>query len=347
MRSKTLAFAAAVLLAGAINISGTNAESGFATIPVPANTDVVASVPFAKAALATFAVTTTTGTGITITGTLPVDGYATVFYIRMTSGSANGRWSTISSNTASTFELVDTSFLGSVAAADTFVVVPHQTLAKVFPPELLGYSYSASTSSTVHTFEVLLPDSAVGINKAPVETYYYRTVAGVAAWRKFGAAASANFDSTVLVPGSYFTLRNLNATPLTYLTSGETLTSRQQATGIKTEAVQNDIPVSTNNGVEVRLLDLNLGGTSAFLNSTSSTTHTDELLVFDNAATGFNKAPVKTYYYRQIGNNAAWRLFGDAAAADHSSDKIPAGAGILLRKGGGTPGSNDWVQPSH
>src|SRR6185295_14326839 len=102
-----------------------------------------------------------------------------------------------------------------------------------------------------------LPDTGIGTDKAATETYYYRN----GAWRKFGAAATANFDNTVLSPDLHFIIRNNNATALTFISKGEADTNRQQSRIVRTESAQNDVPAASGNPFPVKLLDLNLGGT--------------------------------------------------------------------------------------
>lgn len=344
---RTISLATAALLIGmAVQAVQAADVVGFNKVTVPANSDAVVTVPFVQKSVGSFAATGTTGTGIVIAGGLAANAFQNVFYVRMTSGPAAGRWSTVTGNSATEFTLADTSFLASVAAGNTFDLVPHQTLARVFSDDLKDITFTASTSPVIHTMEVLLPDgTSVGINKAPNETYYYRAVSGVSAWRKVGAGASISFDNTILPPGAYFVLRNNNATALSFLTKGNVAASQQQARTVATESAQNDLPAASGNPFPVTLLDLNLGGTPAFQNSTSPVIHTDELLVFSNT-TGQNNPPPITYYYRTVSGVAAWRKVGAGASEDHNSDIIPAGAALVIRKGAGTPGSAGWVQPA-
>jgi hypothetical protein len=64
----------------------------------------------------------------------------------------------------------------------------------------------------------------------------------------------------------------------------------------------------------------------------------DQLLLFDNTQTAFDKSPSAIYTF-----DTHWRLSGDATLADRGSDVIPQGAGFIVRKIGGT--STFWTNP--
>ncbi len=90
------------------------------------------------------------------------------------------------------------------------------------------------------------------------------------------------------------------------------------------------------------LASLKLGGTSAFVTSTSPGVHKDELLVYNNSAAGMNKSASATYYFY----NNAWRKSGASASLSFDSEPVPAGAALIIRKAAGTAGSAQWNQSS-
>lgn len=313
---------------------------GFNKVAVPPSSDAVVTVPFALPAVGSFTANGKTGTGITIAGPLTAHAFEGVFYIRMTSGAAVGRWSTISANTATELTLADTTFLGSVVATDTFAIIPHQTLGKVFPDELKGISFLESSGTSIHSTEVYLPDTTtISINKAPVVSYFYHQ----GNWKRTGSPYPISND-VILPPDSYFKLRNKSATAsLMFITTGKTTSNAVQARDVRTESAKNDIPAASGNATTVSLLDLKLGGTAAFVTSTGTSLHKDELWVYVNGGIGINAAPSLTYFYY----NNGWRKVGDAALGypDRGSDVLPAGAALFIRKAAGTPGDSVWTEP--
>jgi len=59
---------------------------GYNTITVPANSDVLVSVPFNQDAVGTFTVDTVTANGVTVTNGLTANAYTNGYYVRFTSG---------------------------------------------------------------------------------------------------------------------------------------------------------------------------------------------------------------------------------------------------------------------
>ena len=337
MRKSLTAMATAALLLTAVTSYGQDNVVGFTKVTVPASSDVLVSVPFTAAPAATMTVTGKDGTSLTVGDTLTANQYATTYYIRMTSGTAEGRWSTVTSNTTSTLVLTDTSFLSDVANGDTFKVFAHATLDGVFPAELKGRAYEASASLLARKTEVLVPSSNPGINKSAGATYYYYNNA----WRKVGASPAVNQGGTVLSPDSYFIVRNNGGTQLTFVSAG-TVQAIALARVIPTDTSKNDVPAVTGRVTPVTLAQLGLGGTAAFQTSTSILTRKDELLVFDNGATGINKSAAATYFYY----NGAWRKVGASPATSFDGEVLPAGAAVIIRKAAGTAGSSTWTQVS-
>ena len=133
---------------------------------------------------------------------------------------------------------------------------------------------------------------------------------------------------------------------MTFVTQGKTLTNKPQARAVPTQSVKTDLPAVSGNALPVSLLDLKLGGTSAFKTSDDPDIRADELLVFVNgvSATGMNRAAPLTYYYF----DGAWRKVGDDPGnpPDRSSEVLPAGATFLIRKASGAASSSTWSQPA-
>jgi uncharacterized protein (TIGR02597 family) len=335
--------AATVLLALAATVAcaaGPANVVGYNRIVVPANSDVLVSAPFTGEPNGPHTVTSVAGNTLTVAAGSFAGGEYDAgtefgrYYVRFTSGAAEGRWSTIASNASNTVTL-ETAVAG-VAADDAFVIYPHNTLGSVFSSKTLGLSYVASDSLFKRNTDVLIPHTAsTGINKASSATYYYKD----GAWRRFGKPLTATYDDAVLEPGQYFILRNRTDAALTYLVTGVAPTVALTRT-LPVQSQQNDVASTTGRPVPLTLSGLQLGGSDAFETTVTLGNRQDELLVFDNAATGFNKSPSATYYYY----NGAWRKDGESATVSYDNETIGVGAGLIIRKAAGTVGTVEWNQ---
>ncbi len=109
----------------------------------------------------------------------------------------------------------------------------------------------------------------------------------------------------------YFILRNA-ATGTTLTTLGSVLTKNATIplfTRVGATSVQQDNFVSIIRPIDVKLNDLGLITSGAFLSSPSAINRIDQLLLFDNAQVAINKAPSVIYFYF----NGAWRKVGATA----------------------------------
>lgn len=96
---------------------------------------------------------------------------------------------------------------------------------------------------------------------------------------------------------------------------------------------------------DITLNNLGLIESGAFTPSASTlgTVRKDTLLVFNNAASGFNKAPSATYYYLTNASTQGWRST-TAGTNDVGTTVIPAAVGYVIRKAtNGTTGSQFWT----
>jgi uncharacterized protein (TIGR02597 family) len=145
----------------------------------------------------------------------------------------------------------------------------------------------------------------------------------------------------VLQPNSYFVVRNSNGAPTLPLKGIGGVLSKKMAPALRPSASGfQDNAVSMVRPVDVTIAQTGLGPVDGSFVATPSMIYTrgnqlvlkDQLLLFDNAATGFDKQPSAVYYYSEgPGKKAGWKLLGDGSA-DHSGDVIPAGSAIVIRK---------------
>ena len=341
MRRIMTTVVAVALLATAVPMFGqVQSVTGYNKVTVPAQSDVIVSVPFTQKPEGTF----TVAIGGVAASTLTVDediatAYDGAYYVRFTSGDAKGLWSTIKSSntTAESVELEDASMLtgGKVAEGDTFKIIKHQTLSSVFPDKLAGLSFVASTGSGFGLKRetlVLMWGESEGTNKAPSSTFYYHESGD---WRTF---VGNNADGTVIAPDSILVIRNTSDKKLTYIPQGSVNTGADAQT-VKTRTVKNDVLTTTDRPVPVKLKDLGLGGSDAWTAGTGTgfgLQRGDLLLTWDNSATGINKSPINTFYYHDSGE---WRTFSGQNADDV---EIGPSTGMIIRKQAGTVSTDVW-----
>ena len=340
-----------LILAAAASGMASGAETayttpvGYVTQTCKADSDTYVGLPVRPSAAAAGALsaapdsTTVSGSAIlSLSGNsgFTVNAFANTHYAKFKSGAASGKWFVITANTASSITVNLTGASLIAAPTDTLEVIKFWTLATLFDPAAATTNAattpnaivaSTGTSPGTRNTQVLIPDlSGVGTDLSPTETYYVH--AGI--WKKVGGGATS-FNDYQLWPDTYVLVRNPVAVTIDtkYIISGEVDTTNFEIPLRTAAASQQDNFVALVRPVDVTLNALNLGGTLAFLDSTSTAPggRRDQLLVYDTATVEHDKAPAKTYY-RFSGQ---WRKVG-GGAADFGTDVIPAGNGFIVRK---------------
>ena len=253
------------------------------------------------------------------------------YYVRFRTGALIGRAYRITESGADFLALEGAvEELEVLVAGDLLEILPYWTLGTLYPLEAAGVAFIPSVSSLVRQTEVLFYDPAgVGINRAPVATYYFFN----GAWRKVGAAVSQSFSGTPISPDAYLVQRNkAAATTLTYC--GLVSTGPRVIPLSGSLSARQDHHLTVPHPVPVTLRESGLFESGAFQPSASSLVRGDELLLFDPAQTGVNQAPVTTYYHL----NGGWRRLGAPLTSDFSdSVELLPGGGFILRKASGQP----------
>lgn len=310
---------------------------GSVALPALANSDTLISLPLSRAAAYSGLVSAVAGDVLTV---LDSPSWTTnqfvknlpdqtdTYYVQFRTGSAAGHFYTITANSAASLTVDWNGETPSITPGDAFDLIPYWTLGTVYPATDAGKSFIVSTSALLRKTELLFPDPAyVGINPPPAATFYFLN----GAWRKIGAPATTSFSDTVIPPDTYFIQRN-KAESTRIANVGEVVTGPLATLVIAQSGIaKQDNPISLRFAGTVTLAASNLVGSGAFQPSTSALIRKDELLVFDNTATGINKPPVATYYYL----NGGWRKVGSPATVDFGADAVfTAGRGIVIRKAG-------------
>lgn len=320
---------------------------GYNYLDVPPSSDLVMAIPFRTEVMFSGSVSGVGPSSITVSGSPFTPGeYASLFYVRYTSGAKNGQWATITANTANTLTLAyDTT---GVVPGDTFQIEAHWTLGTAFPAWLEGTSFinSAGTGPIQRRTEVRLIDELpTGLNRSPGGggTYFFGTHQTNGFWRSTGSP-SVNADNTVLKPMQYVVVRNINTnTTLRVFTLGE-VDEGKVGTRVRRDAGDNDSPVSSGRPVPISLAELGLAGTSAFTSSVNGLpiNRRDEVRLFNNSAVGLNKSAGGggTYFHRSDLN--IW-VSSASPSVDVSNLKlIQPSEGFVIRRKGGTVVNAEW-----
>jgi uncharacterized protein (TIGR02597 family) len=292
-----------------------------------ANSDTRVSPTLARPPAARGTVASVTGSTVSVSGS---PGWSTnafvtanTHYVRFLSGALRGQFLIITANSAASLTVDSAGLnLATLAAGDTFEVTPFWTLGTLFPASLAGTAFTATTSPFLPQTQLLFFDgNGTGINRAANAIYFFYN----GAWRKSGANIGTSFDSTLIYPDSYFIQRNkTTGTSLSYV--GRVQPSAL-GTILEAATTQNDNYVSISFPMDITLANSGLAA-SGFQVTTSTFQVKDQLLWFDPAGTGINRAADGVFFYF----NGAWRKSGQPVTSDFGSTVLKAGAGFIVRK---------------
>ncbi|MEM7387528.1 MAG: TIGR02597 family protein [Verrucomicrobiota bacterium] len=255
------------------------------------------------------------------------------YYALFETGTKKGRSFDITGNGSNelTVDLGNDNLSGA-ASDDIVKVIPHWNLDQLFPS---SEGLTPSPSPTTRQTEILVPNSSsAGINLSTEKTYYYFADA----WRDL-ASAGTDAGPAVISPDKHVIVRNNTGSDQTPDIVGYATTA---SSGIplrmRAGSEKQDNPVALASPTPISLDDSNLIASGAFRASTGITNRVDEILVFDNSATGTNKSATETYYYFL----GAWRKLG--SSADVGAETIfEPGTGVIIRKGGNGLASDSVV----
>ncbi|MBV9008341.1 MAG: TIGR02597 family protein [Verrucomicrobia bacterium] len=330
----------AVAGAFAQTTSVTSEPVGFTATSCLANSDTYLSIPFTRPPEFTGSVQSISGNALTINGSpgwtpnqyvYAAGSQPKHYYMLIGSGGATnpkeGHIFPITANNSSTLT-VDTTFdnLNGVVTNTQISIIPYWTPATIFPASDANVSFTPTTSSSSYQTEIRVPSASTpGINLPYSATYYFsNNVDGTSnnvGWREVGDTNTTDHSNDPLLPDSYFVVRNSNGAPTLPLTALGSVLMKKVAVPLLTSATtQQDNAVAMIRPVDV---PLNETGLAPFDNSFTTS---DQLLLFDNSQAQFDKQPSKIYTY-----NNGWRLSGDATG-NHSTDLVPAGSAMLVRK---------------
>jgi uncharacterized protein (TIGR02597 family) len=349
-------FRRAILAAGLLAVPGALcAQNIVSTDPVGAvilnfqgSSDTLVSLPLHQPVALEATVSGVTGNvvGLDLSGsTLTANQYVyqgsdtSTYYAQFITGNREGYYYTVTANDVNgNFSLnttTDASFSGNVNIGDSVQIIPYWTLNTLFANGN-GTLPSSSFGASLRQSEVLFPDTTdSGTNLAFNGIYYYYngTLSGGAGWRQSGVTGTIVND-LIVPPNTAFLVRLNEATNTTTTLVGSVPMSGF-ATPLSTLSpnTQQDIVLGVAVPSNVTLAQSNL--TAVFTPSTSfgAALRKDQLFVYNNAASGQNKAFTTIYYYYDgTGGTAGWRLSGDTSDIQDNTTVFQPGNGYMIRK---------------
>jgi uncharacterized protein (TIGR02597 family) len=147
-------------------------------------------------------------------------------------------------------------------------------------------------------------------------------------------------NDDIIQPNAYLVIRHKIATNTTFTSFGDVLLTKVRIPIRTSTTVKQDNAVGLIRPLPVALTNAGLFESGAFVPSTSSLTHKDELLAFDNTTTNQNKGVALVYYYY----NSAWRRSDLASSVDvGGSNVFQLGNGYIIRKAISSTNSPAWL----
>ncbi|QNN23155.1 TIGR02597 family protein [Planctomycetales bacterium ZRK34] len=313
MNYKTSLLSTLCLLAMMVVPSYAQDVYGYVYLPVPAQSDVLVSVPLNNADQGDFTIAAggISGNVITVEEAIGQTFDADKYYVRFIDGAAAGLWTTISANGANTFTLDNTEAAALAAAGDTVRVFKHHTIGSIFPAGLLGVTF-------VNQTQLLFFSDSIAKNKAPGSggTVTYTTL--------FNTGWGADVDR-VIKPEEAFVVRNNSASDLVFVKTG--LLPQHKVAFVAPASSSNDIVRGIGYPVSVTVEDSDWGDVNQ-----------RQILLVNNAAAGKNKAPGSG------GSFTYTTLFNTGWGADATTSLSPS-AGYIFRQNSGVGGKVTPVKP--
>ncbi|MFC4993917.1 TIGR02597 family protein [Rubritalea tangerina] len=325
------------------SLSAVNAQSattdpvGYTTVTCLANSDTIVSVPFLNS---TDSISSSVSGSATADGTkaeftmsgvsgLTTDQYATLYYVRFTSGTLEGNVYQITNNGADSVKIeLNGDASTDITSGDTFKIYKFWTLGSLFPVGNDTIEESTGNLAFQRKSSILLPDNTSdGIQHAPAATYFLKSTG----WTN-NSNTSEDSSNVILWPDTYFIIRHssLVQSATTYTATGTVDTHAKTSIPLSTRTDgPQDNYVSIPRPIDVKLNELNLFESGSFTPSTGNLSfqRRDQLLVFDNGVQAQRKAPSKIYFH----NGTNWVDNGNVTGnADEAI--IKASQGIIIRK---------------
>ena len=303
---------------------------GFVNVSVPAQSDVAIGAPVHRAAVYQGRIRTVGNGSLTVVGEpgwtadafkFVAGSQTTTYFVRLDSGVKEGMWSTITGNTSDslTIDLAGENHSGVKSddvdgqdAGDLISIIPYWT-----PATLLGTVPNG-------TQILLFRPTSGGINVAPTRILTFNATSGN--W-VVGFNTIANHDP--LFPAEGMVLRNSSTNPITVALTGTVPMTRHRSL-VRTLAANTDRDqrVTYQGPIPEKV--------GAIL---SGFTNGDQLLFYNNAATGINKAPSAILTWRA--SDSKW-IQGFSTVVSDTFEVTPGTSFTYRKKSTGAAASFVW-----
>jgi len=326
MLKSTLAALSVLLCVQFANAQSTTAATdpvGFVSISIPAQTDYVMGFPLHRPSEFQGVIQSISGNTVTVAGTPGWTASQFVFasgsqlktyYVRIDSGAKEGLFAMVTANDATSITVSlntgdDLSGVLTNAAngsGDLISIIPYWTPSTLFSGMAAG------------TQLFLFPTNTPGINFSASTIYAFNGTN----WKQgFNVA-----DNTPLIPLQGMILRNSSASPISMAVTGSVpMTTNRLLMSTLAANTQQDIWFFYNSPVPEVIGNLNLGVTAG-----------DQLMAFDNTATGFNKSPSQIVSW----NGTQWKQgFTDVT---HTYTLNPGNSYLFRKAGTASPSTYTW-----
>lgn len=320
---------------------------GYNVVDCPEGSDTIVSVPFHRPASFSGAVDgapSVNGTEVTITPkaspTFAVGDFTLeAHYLQFVGGAREGWIFEVLPHSTSTITIDSAGEdLSNLADGDRFEVIPHWTLATLFPKATQTTIHESSSKlSTGRKSRVLFFDeTSDGISLAP-DRVFFLTADG---WFQSTAGLPAA-DDVVVPPGKAFVIRHPAMEGDTKFIPHQMVVESSWSAPLKVRAAGGqDNAIALVRPIPVKLSELGLDS-DTFDDSADndSNNRADELLVYDNLEAAINKAPSRIYF--RVGGE--WRLDDGATYPAVDTDEILPSTGLVVRKAAGSDETLRWL----
>jgi len=343
-----LSSVACVLLALATQVMAqttvTTPTVGFVTGTCKAGSDTVLSVPFSQPPVFVGTVSGSlniVSTSATVTATVTsgstgpawtTNQFASLYYVKFSSGALSGKLYTITANDAGTitFYTENDNVTGAVAG-DAFSVVKYWTLGDLFQPGVQTAIVPSANRLQIKS-KVGIPNTTgtgtgVGINLAINQWFILVGTGTSGKWQSTPNGVDAT--NQLLYPDTYFVVRHTPGqvtADTTYTFTGQVSYDRAVTPLLTGSAAKQDNFVAVQRPVALTLSQLfNVTGSTGFVQSKNRLQTADQLLLFDNTTSGINKAPSSPL----IMVSGTWM---NLSGSNANNVTLQPGMGFIVRK---------------
>lgn len=236
------------------------------------------------------------------------------YYLKFTSGQLEGAWYDIKSNGAYYLQIeIGNAELAKIAAGDSFEIIPHWTMATLFPngADFVKATTKSLTGITYIYKYTKYEDGTIvypsGSNNAPMASYYYRARSPYFNWMSDSTTVA---DDDIVEPLSVLVVRQPAQAASVSVNGVIPMCKASVLISNLSETDNTDNYFAVPSAVDINLGDLNVAliDSGAFVPQTSkSSIGVDNFYVYDNSAEGKNRAPAHNYYYKNRSGDVGWR----------------------------------------